>query len=338
MYAEFVSRDDMKNLKLSTERPPQNVDALKRLRLPQNTLYVSKKSAVIALVDYKTSNMYGPQRFEFSEKVSKLIWEYIKLNKLLETSGTLFGKSGMSTFVGNMLDTIGQPRGNEGAINVLRKSYYLHENRKRWVRRPGNSLDAYLDRQKIDTSFAKTSILPSSIAQTCAFARGTQAPGPAPWGCGARGGFFVFFAQHTRQCFEGVRNRSTPSPSSKQSCSTTQRFARCASTLASCGHSRRGRPAPIFGARRIVNKIVVVNCERRGFVWWRKRGIGEIGEITPFRKKHRAGNSRQNSSRVAAPGVSRDGPNVPHQVGVFHARAQDTTVERRGGSCPAERR
>ena len=54
MYAEFVSRDDMKNLKLSTERPPQNVDALKRLRLPQNTLYVSKKSAVIALVDYKT--------------------------------------------------------------------------------------------------------------------------------------------------------------------------------------------------------------------------------------------------------------------------------------------
>ena len=91
----------MKNLKLSTERPPQNVDALKRLRLPQYTLYVSKKSAVIALVDYKTSNMYGPQRFAFSEKVSKLIWEYIKGNKLLETdktSGTLFGKSGMSTF------------------------------------------------------------------------------------------------------------------------------------------------------------------------------------------------------------------------------------------------
>ena len=129
MYAEFVSRDDMKNLKLSTERPPPNVDALKRLRLKQNTLYVSKKSAVIALVDYKTSNMYGPQRFEFSEKVSKLIWEYIKLNKLLETdktSGTLFGKSGMSTFVGNMLDAIGRPRGN-GVINVLRKSYVSSE-------------------------------------------------------------------------------------------------------------------------------------------------------------------------------------------------------------------
>ena len=79
MYAEFVSCDDMKNLKLSTERPPPDVDALKRLRLKQNTLYVSKKSAVIALVDYKTSNMYGPQRFEFSEKVSKLIWEYITI-------------------------------------------------------------------------------------------------------------------------------------------------------------------------------------------------------------------------------------------------------------------
>ena len=130
MYAEFVSRDDMKNLKLSTERPPQNVAALKRLRLPQNTLYVSKKSAVIELVDYKTSNLYGPQRFAFSEKVSKLIWEYIKRNKLLETdktSGTLFGKSGMSTFVGNMLDAIGQVRGNEGAINVLRKSYVSSE-------------------------------------------------------------------------------------------------------------------------------------------------------------------------------------------------------------------
>ena len=130
MYAEFVSRDDMKNLKLSTERPPQTVDALKGLRLKQNTLYVSKKSAVIALVDYKTSNLYGPQRFAFSERVSKLIWEYIKLNKLLETdrtSGTLFGKSGMSTFVGNMLDAIGQPRGNEGAINVLRKSYVSSE-------------------------------------------------------------------------------------------------------------------------------------------------------------------------------------------------------------------
>jgi hypothetical protein len=33
----------------------------------------------------------------------------------------------MSTFVGNMLDTIGQPRGNEGAINVLRKSYVSSE-------------------------------------------------------------------------------------------------------------------------------------------------------------------------------------------------------------------
>jgi hypothetical protein len=130
MYAEFVSRDDMKNLKLSTERPPQIVDALKRMRLPQNTLYVSKKSAVIALVDYKTSNLYGPQRFEFSERVSQLIWEYIKLNKLLETdktSGILFGKSGTTTFVGNMLDAIGQPQGNEGAINVLRKSYVSSE-------------------------------------------------------------------------------------------------------------------------------------------------------------------------------------------------------------------
>ena len=33
----------------------------------------------------------------------------------------------MSTFVGNMLDAIGQPRGNEGAINVLRKSYVSSE-------------------------------------------------------------------------------------------------------------------------------------------------------------------------------------------------------------------
>ena len=56
-------------------------------------------SIAIALVDYKTSNMYGPQRFAFGEKVSKLVWEYIKLNKLLETdktSGTLFGKSDMN--------------------------------------------------------------------------------------------------------------------------------------------------------------------------------------------------------------------------------------------------
>jgi hypothetical protein len=85
---------------------------------------------VIALVDYKTSKLYGPQRFAFSERVSKLIWENIKLNKLLETdrtSGTLFGKSGMSTFVGNMLDAIGQPRGNEDAINILRKSYVSSE-------------------------------------------------------------------------------------------------------------------------------------------------------------------------------------------------------------------
>ena len=33
----------------------------------------------------------------------------------------------MSTFVGNMLDAIGQSRGNEGAINVLRKSYVSSE-------------------------------------------------------------------------------------------------------------------------------------------------------------------------------------------------------------------
>jgi hypothetical protein len=45
-------RNVKKYLKVPTERPPQNVDALKRLRLPQNTLYVSKKSAVIALVDF----------------------------------------------------------------------------------------------------------------------------------------------------------------------------------------------------------------------------------------------------------------------------------------------
>jgi hypothetical protein len=33
----------------------------------------------------------------------------------------------MSTFVGNMLDAIGQPRGNDGIINVLRKSYVSSE-------------------------------------------------------------------------------------------------------------------------------------------------------------------------------------------------------------------
>jgi hypothetical protein len=68
MYAEFVSRDDTKNLILSTKRPPKNVDALKSLRLPMNTLYVSKKSAVIALVDYKTSNMYDPSVSRLARK------------------------------------------------------------------------------------------------------------------------------------------------------------------------------------------------------------------------------------------------------------------------------
>ena len=95
---ESVSSECQEIPQFPTERSPQYVDALKRLRLPQNTLYVSKKSAMIAHVDYKTSNLYGPQRFEFSEKVSKLTLEYINLNKLLETdktSGTIFGKSGM---------------------------------------------------------------------------------------------------------------------------------------------------------------------------------------------------------------------------------------------------
>ncbi len=36
----------------------------------------------------------------------------------------------MSTFVGNMFDAIGQSQGNEGAINVLRKSYVSSETDK----------------------------------------------------------------------------------------------------------------------------------------------------------------------------------------------------------------
>jgi hypothetical protein len=158
MYAEFVACDDMKSLKLSTERPPQNVLALKCLRFPQNKPYVSKKSAVIALVNYKASNLYGPQRFTFSEKVSKLICEYIKLDKLLETdktSGTLFGRSGMSTFIGNVLDGIEQPRGNEGSINVLRKSYVSFEADKAGARltaKEGQAL-AFHMRHSVNTSY-----------------------------------------------------------------------------------------------------------------------------------------------------------------------------------------
>ena len=128
MYSQFPSRDDMKNLKLSTDAPPSSVIELKRMKLAINYIYVSKNKATIALVDYKTSNLYGPRLFEFNQQVSKDIWKYIDDNKLLakqNRSGTLFGSGAMSSWVKKLLDGLGLPTGSgrEGNINYLRKSY-----------------------------------------------------------------------------------------------------------------------------------------------------------------------------------------------------------------------
>lgn len=128
MYAQFPSRDDMKNLKLSKDAPPSDVVTLKRMKLMNNYIYVSKNRATIALVDYKTSNLYGPRLFEFNQQVSKDIWKYIEDNKLFakaNRSGTLFGPSPMSSWVKKLLDGLGLPTGagREGNINYLRKSY-----------------------------------------------------------------------------------------------------------------------------------------------------------------------------------------------------------------------
>jgi len=128
MYSQFPSRDDMKNLKLSTEKPPSSVSELKRMKLMNNYIYVSRNKATITLVDYKTSNLYGPRLFDFNQQVSKDIWKYIEDKKLLakqNRSGTLFGSAAMSSWVKKLLDGIGLPTGagREGNINYLRKSY-----------------------------------------------------------------------------------------------------------------------------------------------------------------------------------------------------------------------
>ena len=61
----------------------------------------------------------------------------------------------MSTFVGNMLDTIGQPRGNEGAINVLRKSYVSSEMDKAGARMTAEERQAlaFHMRHSVNTSY-----------------------------------------------------------------------------------------------------------------------------------------------------------------------------------------
>jgi hypothetical protein len=128
MYDQFPSRDDFANLKLSTDRPPSDAVQLKNMRLTNNYIYVSKNRATIALVDYKTSNLYGPRLFDFNPQVSRDIWKYIEDNKLLaksNRSGTLFGSGKMSSWVKKLLDGLGLPTGagREGNINYLRKSY-----------------------------------------------------------------------------------------------------------------------------------------------------------------------------------------------------------------------
>ena len=130
MYSNFVSRDDFKNLQLRLKAPPKSEDELEKMSKDgkfldpkgkaQNALYIYNKKATLALVDYKTSSLYGVRLFTFPDPVSKLILEYIKANKLKDT---LFGKSGMSEFVKKMLDEIGIPTDREGNINYLRKSY-----------------------------------------------------------------------------------------------------------------------------------------------------------------------------------------------------------------------
>ena len=47
MYSQFPSRDDMKNLKLSTDAPPSNVTELKRMKLTNNYIYVSRTSTLL---------------------------------------------------------------------------------------------------------------------------------------------------------------------------------------------------------------------------------------------------------------------------------------------------
>ena len=102
------------------------------MKLMNNYIYVSKNRATIALVDYKTSNLYGPRLFEFNQQVSKDIWKYIEDNKLFakaNRSGTLFGPSPMRSWVKKLLDGLGLPTGagREGNINYLRKSYVSSE-------------------------------------------------------------------------------------------------------------------------------------------------------------------------------------------------------------------
>lgn len=128
MYDEFPSRDNMAELFVdaTNKQVPSNSAQIKSIK--KNTLFIPNKStrkrmkkAVFVLVDYKTRALYGTKEFEFSEALTNRIVKYREANK----SGMyLFGKTKMTGWVGQLLDSIGiKQRTGLGNISYLRKSY-----------------------------------------------------------------------------------------------------------------------------------------------------------------------------------------------------------------------
>ena len=128
MYDECPARDDYAELFVdaSNNQVPSNSTQYKSIS--KNTIFIPNKSkrkrmkqAIFVLVNYKTRALYGTKEFQFSAGLTKRLVKYREANN----SGMyLFGKPKMTTWVGQMLDSIGiKDRKGLGNISYLRKSY-----------------------------------------------------------------------------------------------------------------------------------------------------------------------------------------------------------------------
>ena len=104
LYSQITLRDDFKNLTL--------IKLVRENNGTGNYMLLNKSSCIIFLNQYKTINKYGKYRRSLNlkipseKKLFKMLVSYVSTNKIAY-GHTLFGKTGLSTFVSKLHASIG---------------------------------------------------------------------------------------------------------------------------------------------------------------------------------------------------------------------------------------
>ena len=120
MYKEVTLRDDFILKIVSAIKDANNKK--------ENYIVVPKRGSLIVIVNnYKTSEKYGEIKVKLSSTLSKLIRNFIEVEKL-KPNDYLFGSKNLSQFVTNMNKKIGVQGGGINNYRKMAVSDVLHNN------------------------------------------------------------------------------------------------------------------------------------------------------------------------------------------------------------------